>query len=289
MMMSMILVMLPRASASAKRINEVLAVEPEPEPSGTRPWPGEVRGEIEFKDVVFRYPGAEEPALEGVSFTASPGEVTAILGGTGSGKSTLLSLVPRFYDVESGSVRVDGVDVRELPRDLLRRQIGFVPQVAALFSDTVANNIRFGREEAGDEEVVRAATLAQASSFIESLPEGYQEAVAQGGRNLSGGQKQRIAIARALARRPPIYLFDDSFSSLDFKTDAALRAALKSEIKDATVLIVAQRVSTVMDADRIIVLDDGKIAGMGTHPTLMLDCPVYREIVASQLCLEEAP
>ncbi|HEY3447950.1 MAG TPA: ABC transporter ATP-binding protein [Myxococcales bacterium] len=288
MMVSIMFVFLPRASVSAGRINEVLEISPEitdpPMPRALE----KVRGEVEFRDVVYRYPGAEEPALQHVSFTAAPGEVTAIIGGTGSGKSTLAGLVPRFFDVESGAVLIDGVDVRELRQAELRRHIGFVPQKAVLFSDSVAGNIRYGREDATDDEVRQAAATAQAAEFIEARPEGYAAPVAQGGLNLSGGQKQRLSIARALARRPAIYVFDDSFSALDFKTDSALRRALKEDVRDATVLIVAQRVSTVMDADRIVVLEDGKVAGIGRHEALMRDCAVYREIVASQLSPKEA-
>lgn len=288
MMLSIMFVLLPRASVSASRIEEVLAVVPEladpPLPRAT----GRARGRVDFKDVVFRYPGAEAPALEGISFAALPGEVTAIVGGTGSGKSTLAGLIPRFYDVESGSVEIDGIDVRQLRQEELRRSIGFVPQKAVLFSDTIANNIRYGKEDASDDEIRRAAAVAQLDGFIAGLPEGYAARVAQAGVNFSGGQKQRLAIARALVRRPPIYVFDDSFSALDFKTDASLRRALAQETRDAAVLIVAQRISTVMDADRIVVLDDGKVVGIGKHGALMRDCPVYREIVNSQLSSQEA-
>ncbi|MGC4117287.1 MAG: ABC transporter ATP-binding protein [Myxococcales bacterium] len=289
MMVSIMFVLLPRASVSAGRINEVLGTASDlADPAAPRPLE-KVRGEVEFRDVVFRYPGAEEPALQHVSFTAAPGEVTAIIGGTGSGKSTLVGLIPRFFDVESGSVRVDGVDVRELAQADLRQHIGFVPQKAVLFTDTVAGNLRYGREDATEEEVRRAAAIAQATEFIEARPEGFAAPVAQGGSNLSGGQKQRLSIARALARRPAIYVFDDSFSALDFKTDAALRRALRDQVRDATVLIVAQRVSTVMDADRIVVLEDGKVAGIGRHDALMRDCAVYREIVASQVTTSSPP
>lgn len=288
MMLSIMFVLLPRASVSASRIEEVLAVVPElADPSLPRAT-GRARGRVDFKDVVFRYPGAEAPALEGISFAALPGEVTAIVGGTGSGKSTLAGLIPRFYDVESGSVEIDGIDVRQLRQEELRRSIGFVPQKAVLFSDTIANNIRYGKEDASDDEIRRAAAVAQLDGFIAGLPEGYAARVAQAGVNFSGGQKQRLAIARALVRRPPIYVFDDSFSALDFKTDASLRRALAQETRDAAVLIVAQRISTVMDADRIVVLDDGKVVGIGKHGALMRDCPVYREIVNSQLSSQEA-
>src|SRR4051812_19542857 len=286
-MVTAMFVMLPRASASAKRINEVLDVEPEisdpaePRAADTR------KGHVEFDNVTFQYPGAEEPALSGVSFVARPGEVTAIIGGTGSGKSTLVGLIPRLYDVNAGRVLVDGVDVRELRQGELRGRIGFVPQKAVLFSGTIAENIRYGREHASDEDVLHAAAIAQAAEFISAMPEGFASTVAQGGTNLSGGQKQRLSIARALVRRPEIYIFDDSFSALDFATDARLRAALKQDTAEATVFIVSQRIGTVMSADRIIVLDNGRVAGIGTHAELVKSNEVYREIVQSQASLEE--
>jgi len=302
MFASMMLVMLPRAQASAVRILEVLDTEPtlrdaprnvyrdesgeRAVPSGSRQDDGEANT-VEFRRVTFRHPGAEMPALRDVSFVARPGEVTAIIGGTGSGKSTLIQLIPRFFDPDEGQVLVGGVDVREMPLEQLRSRIGFVPQKSILFSGTVAENIRFGKEDATDEEVRRAAEVAQAAPFIEKLEEGYDTHIEQGGVNLSGGQKQRLAIARALVRKPGIYLFDDSFSALDYKTDAKLRQALREETKGATVIIVAQRVSTVMDADRIIVLDNGEVAGIGTHRELLETSKVYREIVASQLSEEE--
>jgi len=293
LMVSMMFVMVPRASASAVRINEVLELQASSTEQGAKASMGENkpavsrRGEVEFDRVSFRYPGAENPAISDISFRSSPGEVTAIIGGTGSGKSTLISMIPRFYDAEEGAVRIDGVDVRERSVEELRAMVGLVPQKAQLFTGTVSENIRYGKNDASDEEVRRAASIAQASDFIEKLPEGYSAPVAQGGTNLSGGQKQRLSIARALVRRPSIYVFDDSFSALDFKTDAKLRAAMRSETTDATVIIVAQRVSTVMDADRIVVLDDGRIAGIGNHKELMATCEVYREIVSSQLSEEE--
>jgi ATP-binding cassette, subfamily B, multidrug efflux pump len=246
----------------------------------------EERGFVEFRDVTFSYPGAEEPAIAGISFQAGPGEVTAIIGGTGSGKSTLVNLIPRFYDVDSGSILVDRVDVREMAQEHLRKKIGFVPQRAVLFSGSVEDNIRYGKEGASEDEVRHAAEIAQATEFVSEMAQGFDSAIAQGGMNVSGGQKQRLSIARAVVRRPEIYIFDDSFSALDFRTDARLRAALKDEVRDATVFIVAQRVSTVMDADRIIVLDEGRIAGIGNHRALMNTCEVYREIVSSQLALE---
>jgi ATP-binding cassette subfamily B multidrug efflux pump len=296
MMVSMMFVMVPRASASAVRINEVLNTNPvivNSERKGTQSGaagsniPVPSQGRLEFDNVTFRYPGAENAAISGISFHASPGEVTAIIGGTGSGKSTLISLIPRFYDIEEGAVRIDGEDVRDLTLDELRSLIGLVPQKALLFTGTVADNIRYGKTDATDEEVSHAATTAQASEFINGMSEGFNSSISQGGANLSGGQKQRLSIARALVRKPRIYLFDDSFSALDFKTDANLRAALKSETTESTVIIVAQRVSTVMDADRIIVLDEGRIVGIGHHRELMGSCSVYREIVSSQLSEEE--
>jgi ATP-binding cassette subfamily B protein len=280
-------VFVPRAAASATRINEVLDMKPEiNDTTQPRQATGE-RGMVEFRDVTFSYPGAEEPALRNVSFTARPGQVTAIIGGTGAGKSTLVNLIPRFYDVDSGSVLVDGMDVREQSQEDLRAKIGFVPQRAVLFSGTIAENIRFGREDATDEEVRHAAEVAQATEFIDEMPEKYESYLAQGGTNVSGGQKQRLSIARALVRRPEIYVFDDTFSALDYATDARLRLALRVETTQATVLIVAQRVSTIMNADQILVLDEGKLVGIGNHRNLMDTNDVYREIVLSQLSAEE--
>jgi ATP-binding cassette, subfamily B, multidrug efflux pump len=286
-MVSIMYVMVPRAQASAVRINEVLdmkrsIVNPD-QPNKA----DQQSGYVEFKDVAFSYPGAEEPAISNISFVAKPGEITSIIGGTGSGKSTLISLIPRFYDIQSGSILVDGVDVRDMTQKDLRAKIGFVPQTAVLFSGTIADNIRYGKDDASDEEIRHAAETAQAKEFIAEMKDGYDSVIAQGGTNISGGQKQRLSIARALIRKPEIYIFDDSFSALDFKTDARLRAALKKETVESTVIIVAQRVSTVMDADRIIVLDNGSIVGMGTHKELMNTCEVYREIVSSQLSEEE--
>ena len=286
LMVSFLFIMLPRASASAGRIHEVLAIEPEIRDTAEPRRAEDERGFIEFRNVTFSYPGAEEPAIRGISFSAHPGEMTAIIGGTGAGKSTLVNLIPRFYDVDSGSILVDGVDIREMEQERLRGKLGFVPQRAVLFNDTVGNNIRYGKEDATDEEVARAAEVAQANGFIGDMQEGFASVVAQGGTNLSGGQKQRLAIARALVRKPEIYVFDDTFSALDFRTDANLRAALRQEIADATVIIVAQRVNTIMDADRIIVLDDGEVVGTGTHRDLIRTCEVYREIVSSQLTEE---
>ncbi|MEZ5288972.1 MAG: ABC transporter ATP-binding protein [Vicinamibacterales bacterium] len=286
-MVTAMFVSLPRAAASAARINEVLDVVPEVADAAGARASGRSTGLVEFQDVSFQYPGAEEPALAGVSFTAHPGETTAIIGGTGSGKSTLAGLIPRFYDVNQGRVLVDGVDVREIRQEDLRHQVGFVPQKAVLFSGTIASNIRFGYEAATDEEVRHAAAVAQAAEFIEPMPDGYDSRVSQGGTNLSGGQKQRLSIARALVRRPAIYVFDDSFSALDFGTDARLRAALRQDTAGATVFIVSQRVGTIMGADRIVVLDEGRVAGIGTHAELLAACEVYREIVESQTALED--
>ncbi|PIW12353.1 MAG: multidrug ABC transporter ATP-binding protein [Candidatus Infernicultor aquiphilus] len=296
--LAMMFILIPRASASAIRINEVLDIEPKikdpmiPEESelkmeeGARSEEGK-RGYLEFDEVSFYYQGAEEPAIEKISFSARPGEITAIIGGTGSGKSTLVNLIPRFYEVTSGRILVDGVDIRELTQEKLRAKIGLVPQKAVLFTGTVAENISFGTNDLSGDKIIRAAKIAQASEFISTLEQGYDSQIAQGGTNVSGGQKQQLSIARALAKHPEIYIFDDSFSALDFKTDAKLRQALKKETKKDTVLIIAQRVTTVMDADRIMVLDGGKIVGMGTHQDLIKTCEVYREIVASQLSEEE--
>ena len=286
-MVSMMFVMVPRAAASAVRINEVLDTVPEIiDPVQAKIASGQ-RGFVEFKEVSFSYPGAEQPVLHNISFSAKPGEITAIIGGTGSGKSTLINLIPRFYDIDQGSILVDGVDVREMTQESLRAKIGLVPQNTVLFSGTITENIRYGKENSTYEEVKHAAETAQALEFVSEMKEGLDSVIAQGGTNISGGQKQRLSIARALIRRPEIYIFDDSFSALDFKTDARLRAALKKEIADSTVFIIAQRVATVMDADRIIVLDDGQIAGIGSHKELMNTSEVYREIVYSQLSEEE--
>ncbi|MCE5221951.1 MAG: ABC transporter ATP-binding protein/permease [Clostridium sp.] len=287
LMLAMVFIMIPRAQASAIRINEVLEMEPEILDPQKTMLADKESGYVEFKDVSFSYPGADQPAINNITFSARPGEITAIIGGTGSGKSTLVNLIPRFYDATSGSVLVDGVDVRELSQESLRAKIGFVPQKTVLFSGSIAENIKYGKDNATIEEIQHAADVAQATDFISGMTEGYEHVIAQGGTNVSGGQKQRLSIARALVRKPEIYIFDDSFSALDFKTDAKLRAALKNETAKSTVLIIAQRVATVMDADRIIVLDDGCIAGMGTHKELLNSCTVYNEIVSSQLSEEE--
>lgn len=287
LMLAMMFIMVPRAQAAAARINEVLDTVPGIRDSAATKDTFTGRGYIEFRDVTFSYHGAEEPALRNISFSAQPGEVTAIIGSTGSGKSTLINLIPRFYDVDSGIVLIDGEDVRDISQETLRAKIGLVPQKAVLFSGTVTDNIKFGNDKATEDEIRHASVVAQAAGFISEMDGGFDHVIAQGGTNISGGQKQRLSIARALVRKPEVCIFDDSFSALDFKTDALLRKALRKEIADSTVIIVAQRVGTVMDADRIIVLDDGRIAGIGTHRELLDTCEVYREIVASQLSEEE--
>ena len=279
--------MIPRAEASAVRINEVLDLKPEITDAIDLKSADSKKGYVEFRDVSFSYPKAEQAAISNINFSAKPGEVTAIIGGTGSGKSTLVNLIPRFYDVASGSVLVDGVDVKQISQESLRSKIGYVPQKNVLFSGTIAENIKYGNPEATLEDVKYAANVAQATDFIFDTEEGLDHFISQGGTNVSGGQKQRLSIARALVRKPEIYIFDDSFSALDFKTDARLRAALKNETSKSTVIIIAQRVATVMEADRIIVLDEGKIAGIGTHKELLNTCEVYHEIVSSQLSEEE--
>jgi ATP-binding cassette subfamily B multidrug efflux pump len=283
---------IPRASASGVRIQEVLDTVPsiaDPEsPAAPVVAEGVKPGRIEFKAVEFRYPGAEAAILSDVTFTALPGQTTAIVGSTGSGKSTLISLIPRLYDVTSGSIEIDGRDIRVIDRAELWRHIGLVPQKAFLFSGTVASNLRYGDQEATDDELWHALEVAQAKEFVEEMSAGLEEPIAQGGANVSGGQRQRLAIARALVKRADIYIFDDSFSALDFRTDSQLRAALKREVADATVLVVAQRVSTIMHADQIVVLDEGTVVGLGTHQELMETCETYREIVYSQLSAEEA-
>ena len=283
MMAVAMVILVPRAEASAARIQEVLNTVPTIGDPASPVEPANATGLVEFKGVTFGYPGGEHPVLEDLSFELQPGQTTAIIGGTGSGKTTLVDLIPRFFDVSQGSLLVDGVDVRRQRLERLWGAMGLVPQRAYLFSGTVADNLRFGNEHATDEELWHALEVAQASDFVAAMPGGLQAAIDQGGTNVSGGQRQRLAIARALAKRPSIYLFDDCFSALDAGTDARLRAALRSETRDATVLIVAQRVSTIMHADRIIVLDDGRVVGIGTHGDLMTSCEPYREIVDSQL------
>lgn len=290
-MATMMFVMLPRASASAERINEVLSMKSSVTDKVTAAPQTALRGQVEFKNVSFSYAGVQEGiedlVLSDISFVSKPGQVTAIIGGTGSGKSTLIKLIPRFYDVTDGQVLIDGMDVRDYPQSALREKIGFVPQKASLISGTIADNLRFGRPEATPEEMSQALSIAQAQEFVSALEGGVEAAVSQDGMNFSGGQKQRLSIARALIRKPEVYIFDDSFSALDFKTDAKLRQALASEVTEASVLIVAQRVSTVMNADNILVLDEGRLVGQGTHRELMRSCDTYREIVESQLSVEE--
>lgn len=285
--LALMFIMIPRAEASAKRINEILAMEPEINDPNKVKRPGKLRSTVEFKNVTFSYHGAEKPALNNLSFKATPGQVTAIIGGTGSGKSTLVNLIPRFYDVQEGKILVDGIDTREITQKDLRAKIGFVPQKAILFSGTIIDNLRYGKEDATEKEIEQATKIAQASEFISKMPLKFHSLISQGGTNVSGGQMQRLSIARALIRKPEIYVFDDTFSALDFKTDARLREALKSETKDSTVIIVAQRVSTVIDADQIIVIDDGRFVGIGKHHDLMKTCEVYRGIVSSQLSSAE--
>ncbi len=288
LMISMVFIMVPRASVSAERVNEVLETEPAiNDPVFPLKFNGGVKGLVEFKDVSFRYPGAEDDVLKNITFTARPGQTTAFIGGTGSGKSTLINLIPRFYDTSEGKILVDGFDVKSVSQHELREKIGYVPQKATLFSGTIASNINYGNETATEEEVAKYADIAQATEFITSSEDGLLTEVSQGGVNLSGGQKQRLAIARALAKQPEIYIFDDSLSALDFTTDAALRKALKKETGDATVLIVTQRVSTIMGAEQIVVLENGTITGVGTHKDLMDRCNVYRELALSQLSKEE--
>lgn len=291
MMAVVMFVMLPRAVASAERIEEVLVTEPsivDPAPGpAAGPDPNRLRGVVEFRDVEFTYPGAEAPVLKDISFIARPGEVTAVIGSTGCGKSTLVNLIPRFYDVTGGAVLIDGIDVRNMTQEHLRDAVGFIPQKAFLFSGTVASNLRYGKEDASDDQLWAALDTAQGREFVSEMPGQLRAPIAQGGSNVSGGQRQRLAIARALVKKPSIYVFDDSFSALDFRTDSRLRAALRATVQDATVVIVAQRVSTIMDADRIVVLEDGLIVGTGTHDELMKSCDVYREIVHSQHAEEE--
>lgn len=288
MMATFMFMMVPRAEVCAERVQEVLGTSSSVVPPSAPVTELLRRGHLELRDVDFRYPGAEASVLRGIDLTARPGETTAIIGSTGSGKSTLLGLVPRLFDATSGQVLLDGVDVRELSGDTIADSVGIVPQKPYLFTGTVASNLRYGRPDATDEELWHALEIAQAKEFVEKLAEGLDAPIAQGGSNVSGGQRQRLAIARALVRRPDVYLFDDSFSALDYATDARLRKALARETADATVLIVAQRVSTIRDADRIIVLDEGAVVGSGTHRELMADNPTYREIVLSQLTEQEA-
>ena len=292
LMLAMVAVMLPRAGVAADRIDEVLRTkatihDPDKATAKAAQAHTDWQGVVQFEDVSFRYPGADSDALEHISFTAKPGETTAIIGSTGCGKSTLLNLIPRFYDVTGGKVTVDGIDVREMPQAQLHDLLGYVPQKGVLFSGTIDSNLKFGGEDITDAQVHKAAAIAQATDFIEAKPEGYQSPIAQGGSNVSGGQKQRLSIARAIAKNPKVYLFDDSFSALDYKTDVTLRRALKAQTDNATVIIVAQRISTVLHANQILVLDEGRLVGKGTHAQLMVNCPEYQEIARSQLSQKE--
>lgn len=292
LMLAMVAVMLPRAGVAADRIDEVIHTpatihDPEPAVAEKALQRKQWDGVVQFEDVSFRYPGADDDALEHISFTARPGQTTAIIGSTGCGKSTLLNLIPRFYDATGGKVTIDGVDVRDMPQNTLHDLLGYVPQKGVLFSGTIDSNLKFGGPQISDGDVREAAAIAQATDFIEAKPEGFQSPIAQGGSNVSGGQKQRLSIARAIAKHPRIYLFDDSFSALDYKTDVALRRALKAQTDNVTVIIVAQRISTVLHANQILVLEEGKVVGIGTHAQLLETCPEYREIARSQLSQKE--
>jgi len=281
---SMVSIMMPRAQVAAERVNEILDMEIMiKDPKQPKEFLNEKKGEVEFRHVSFRYPDAGEDMLHDISFTAPSGKTTAFIGSTGSGKSTLINLIPRFFDVTEGSIFVDGVDIREVKQSELRDKLGYVPQKGVLFSGTIDSNLRYGKEDASEEEVKKAARIAQAADFIEEKKEAYDSPVAQGGSNVSGGQKQRLSIARAVAKDPEIYIFDDSFSALDYKTDVTLRQALARETKGSTTLIVAQRISTILHADQIVVLDEGRVVGTGTHEELLESCPVYLQIAKSQL------
>lgn len=287
LMLTMMSIMLPRASVSAKRISEVLETEPSVGDEANAADSGITEGRVAFEDVSFSYGDSEEKVLHHISFTANPGETTAVIGSTGSGKSTMINLIPRFFDVTEGKVTIDGTDVRGFSQHYLRENIGLVPQKGVLFSGTIASNLRFGDESASDGQLREAAAIAQSTDFIEAKPEKYESPISQGGTNVSGGQKQRLSIARAVVKKPKIYIFDDSFSALDYKTDAALRKALAEQVADSTVIIVAQRISTILHADKIIVLDEGRIAGMGTHGELLESCEIYEQIASSQLSESE--
>lgn len=288
LMISMISIMLPRAAVSAKRINEVIDTTPSiKDKDKTKDFDDDKKGLVEFKDVSFKYPDADSEILEDISFTAEPGKTTAIIGSTGSGKSTVVNLIPRFYDVTGGELLIDGVNIKDVSQKELRSKIGFVPQKGMLFTGTIRSNIKYGNPSMSDEDMIKAATIAQATEFIESKPKKYDEEISQGGTNVSGGQRQRLSIARAIATDPEIFVFDDSFSALDLKTDSKLRAALKEKTENKTVIIIAQRISTILDADKIIVLEEGKIAGIGKHEELMKNCEIYKQIALSQLSKEE--
>jgi ATP-binding cassette subfamily B protein len=287
-MLALMFILLPRASVSADRIADVLETEPViKDPVQPKKLPENFKGTVEFKDVCFRYPGAEEDVLHNISFTAKPGQTTAFIGTTGSGKSTIVNLIPRFYDVSEGAILADGIDIREVTQHDLRDKIGYVSQKSNLFSGTIESNLLYADENASPEDLTLAADIAQASEFINEKPEGMKTEISQGGTNVSGGQKQRLSIARALVKKASIYIFDDSFSALDFKTDAALRKSLKEHTRQSTILLVTQRIATIKNADQIIVLDEGEIVGKGTHHELMKDCEVYRGIALSQLSKEE--
>ena len=288
LMLCMISIMFPRAAVAADRVEEVLKSETMiHDPKQEKHFPEDGKGVLTFDHVSFRYPGADEDVLEDITFTAKPGETTAIIGSTGSGKSTLVNLIPRFYDVTSGDITLDGVDIREVKQHELREKLGYVPQKGVLFSGDIASNIMFGNSHGSDDEMIEAAEIAQATEFIDTKPEKYKSPISQGGSNVSGGQKQRLSIARAIAKHPQVFIFDDSFSALDYKTDVTLRRALAEKTSGSTVLIVAQRISTILHAEQIIVLDEGKVAGKGTHAELLKNCPVYREIAESQLSRKE--
>jgi ATP-binding cassette subfamily B multidrug efflux pump len=288
LMVSMIFIMLPRATVSAQRISEVIETKLSiNDPQQPKKFDTTVKGQMEFQSVCFKYPGAEDYVLQDVSFTARPGQTVAIVGGTGSGKSTLVNLIPRFYDVTEGRILVNQTDIRDVTQHDLRDKIGYIPQKTILFSGSIESNLKYANEEASQQEIQKAAEIAQSEEFITASENGYATDISQGGMNLSGGQKQRLSIARALVKKPEIFIFDDSFSAVDFKTDAALRRALKQETGHATVLIVAQRISTIMNADYIIVLEEGRVVGKGNHKELMESCEVYRELALSQLSREE--
>lgn len=287
LVITMMFIMIPRAIVSTRRIGEVLAVEPSIEDKEEPEHINEAKGVLRFDHVDFAYPDAEEKTLEDISFTALPGQTTAIIGSTGSGKSSLVNLIPRFFDISGGSITLDGVDIRNIPQHELREHIGIVPQKGLLFSGTIASNLSFGKEDATKEEMIDALKTAQALDFVEEMPDGLDTHVAQGGTSVSGGQKQRLSIARALIRNPQVYIFDDSFSALDFKTDKNLRAALKEKVGGSTFIIVAQRINTILDADQIVLLDEGKVAGIGTHKELLASNKIYQEIALSQLSEEE--
>ncbi|HDS11412.1 MAG TPA: ABC transporter ATP-binding protein, partial [Candidatus Wirthbacteria bacterium] len=288
LMVSMVFIMLPRATVAASRVAQVLELKPTvTDPPQPQSWPEGARGEVEFRDVSYAFPNATSPVLNSISFVARPGQTTAVIGSTGSGKSTLVNLIPRFFDVTAGQILIDGVDIRQVRQSDLHDRLGYVPQKGSLFSGQVLSNLRYGAPQAGLDQVQKAAEIAQAEEFIKLMPQKYASPIAQGGANVSGGQRQRLAIARALVKDADILIFDDSFSALDFQTDSNLRADLKKHLHDKTILIVAQRINTVVDADLIIVLDNGQIVGQGNHQELLGTCQVYREIAQSQLSDEE--